>query len=70
MDAAPPLGITVLDYGLRWGIEAIFSDYKTRGFGLEDTQLQRSDRLCKLLLVLAMAMHWAIISELHLQKHC
>jgi hypothetical protein len=25
---------TAFDYGLRWGIEAMFSDFKTRGFGL------------------------------------
>ena len=28
-----------LDYGLRWGIEAMFTDFKSRGFGLEDSQL-------------------------------
>ena len=33
--------------------DASVSDYKTRGFGLEDTHLERSDRLSKLLLVLA-----------------
>lgn len=67
MDAAPRRA-AILDYGLRWGIEAMFSDYKTRGFGLEETQLQRPDRLCKLLLVLAVAIHWAVISGLHLKK--
>lgn len=63
-----PSRTSTLDYGLRWGIEAMFSDYKTRGFGLEDTHLQRSDRLSKLLLVLAVAMHWAVITGLYLQK--
>ena len=63
-----PSRTSTLDYGLRWGIKAMFSDYKTRGFGLEDTHLQRSDRLSKLLLVLAVAMHWAVITGLHLQK--
>jgi hypothetical protein len=65
---ATPTRTTTLDYGLRWGIEAMFSDYKTRGFGLEDTQLQRADRLSKLLLVLAVAMHWAVLTGMHLQK--
>jgi hypothetical protein len=65
---AKPTRTTTLDYGLRWGIEAMFSDYKTRGFGLEDTQLQRPDRLSKLLLVLAVAMHWAVLTGMHLQK--
>ena len=32
MDDAPGK-YTVLDYGMRWGIEAMFSDFKSRGFG-------------------------------------
>ena len=48
------------DYGLRWGIEAMFSDFKTRGFGLEDSQLQHPDRLARLILVMALALHWAV----------
>jgi hypothetical protein len=67
MNARPSRSL-ILDYGMRWGIEAMFSDYKTRGFGLEDTHLQRSDRLSRLLLVLAVAMHWAVINGLYLQK--
>lgn len=49
-----------LDYGLRWGIEAMFSDFKTRGFGLEDTQLQYPDRVERLILVMAVALYWAV----------
>src|SRR3954452_5948717 len=48
------------DYGLRWGIEAMFSDLKTRGFGLEDSRLRHSDRLARLILVMALALHWAV----------
>lgn len=48
------------DYGLRWGIEAMFSDYKTRGFNLEDTQIERTDRLNRLVLVLSLALYWAV----------
>jgi hypothetical protein len=33
------------DDGLGWGIEAMFSDFKSRGFGLEDSHLQRVERL-------------------------
>lgn len=47
------------DYGLRWGIEAMFSDFKTRGFGLENSQIQYPDRLSKLILVMALALYWA-----------
>src|SRR3954447_8950827 len=48
------------DHGLRWGIEAMFSDFKSRGFGLEDSQLRHPDRLARLLLVMALALHWAV----------
>jgi hypothetical protein len=48
------------DYGLRWGIEAMFSDFKTRGFHLEDSQIARTDRLDRLILVLSLAFYWAV----------
>lgn len=48
------------DYGLRWGVEAMFSDFKTRGFGLEDSRIRHPDRLARLLLVMALALHWAV----------
>ena len=32
----------------------MFSDFKSRGFGVEDTQIQHSDRLARLLLVMAL----------------
>ena len=48
------------DYGLRWGIEAMFSDLKTRGFGLEDSHLRRPERLDRLILVMALALFWAV----------
>ena len=48
------------DYGLRWGIEAMFSDFKSRGFGLEASQIRDPDRLARLVLVMALALHWAV----------
>ena len=56
----PPTVHRAFDYGLRWGIEAMFSDFKTRGFGLEDSQIRRPERLDRLLLVMALALHWAV----------
>ena len=53
-----------LDYGMRWSIEPMFSDFKTRGFGLEDTHLHYPDRLERLILVMAIAMIWAVFSGL------
>src|SRR5215210_8333755 len=50
---------TAFDYGLRWGIEAMVSNVKTRGFNREDSQIARTDRLDRLVLVLALALHWA-----------
>lgn len=55
-----PTEARTFDYGQRWGIEAMFSDLKTRGFDLEDSQLQRTDRVDRLLLVMALAVHWAV----------
>ena len=51
----PPSVHRAFDYGLRWGIEAMFSDLKTRGFNLEDSQIARTDRLDRLVLVLALS---------------
>src|SRR4051794_38334564 len=50
---------TAFDYGLRWGIEAMFSDFKSRGFGLEDSQIRLPGRLDRLILVMALALFWA-----------
>src|SRR3954454_23796757 len=41
-------------------IEAMFSDFKSRGFGLQDSQIRHADRLARLLLVMALALHWAV----------
>ncbi len=59
MDARPGK-YTTLDYGLRWGIEAMFSDFKSRGFGLTQSHIERPDRVERLILVMAMAMYWAV----------
>ena len=44
-------------------IEAMFSDFKTRGFGLEDSHIERPDRMDRLILVMALAalaLFWAV----------
>ena len=51
---------TAFAYGLRWGIEAMFSDFKTRGFGLEDSQIRLAGRLDRLILIMALALFWAV----------
>ena len=48
------------DYGLRWGIENLFSGLKSRGFDLEATHLLHGERLSRLLSVLAIAFCWSV----------
>ncbi len=52
--------LTTLDYARRWGIEPMFSDFKTRGFGLENSQIRYPDRLARLILVMALALYFAV----------
>jgi len=52
--------LTTLDYAARWGIEPMFSDFKSRGFGLEQSQLRTPDRLGRLLLVMGLALYFAV----------
>lgn len=56
--------LTALDYSKRWGIEPMFSDFKSRGFGIENTQIQYPDRLARLLLVMALALYSAVSTGL------
>lgn len=56
--------LTTLDYARRWGIEPMFSDFKSRGFGVEHTQLRYPDRLARLLLVMALALYSAVSTGL------
>jgi hypothetical protein len=58
MDCAPNKYRT-LDYGMRWGIESMFSDFKSRGFGITQSHLIDPDRLERLILVLALALYWS-----------
>ncbi len=52
--------LRTLEYSARWGIEPMFSDFKSRGFGLEDTQLRYADRLDRLILVMSRALYVAV----------
>jgi len=56
----PPTRARVLDYASRWCIEPMFSDFKSRGFGLEDTHLEDPNRLSALLLIMSLAMYWCV----------
>ena len=58
--SAKPGYLTTLDYSKRWGIEPMFSDFKSRGFGIEQTQIHYPDRVGRLILVMALALYWAV----------
>jgi hypothetical protein len=58
--SAKPGYLTTLGYSARWGIEPMFSDFKSRGFGLEQTHIQYPDRLARLILVMSLALYWAV----------
>lgn len=55
-----PTQYTTLDYGVRWSIEPMFSDFKSRGFGITNTHITHPDRLERLLLLMTIALYWAV----------
>lgn len=59
MDCRPSRA-KVLDYASRWCIEPMFADFKSRGFGLEETQLEDPKRLDSLILIMSLAMYWCV----------
>jgi Transposase DDE domain len=58
--SAKPGYLTTLDYTRRWGIEPMFSDFKSRGFGIEQTHIQYPERVGRLILLMALALYWAV----------
>ncbi len=56
--------LKTLEYSKRWGIEAMFSDFKSRGFGVEDTHIYHTDRLSRLLMIMALALYAAVSTGL------
>lgn len=46
------------DYGKRWQIETLFSALKTRGFNFEKTHLRDTERISKMLALMALAFCW------------
>jgi hypothetical protein len=68
MDAHPTRA-KVLDYASRWSIEPMFSDFKSRGFGLQQTQLTDPERLSRLLLIMALAMYWCVWTGYEDSRH-
>ena len=49
--------------------DAMFPDFKSRGFGLEDSQLQRTGRMDRLILVMTLALYWAVSTGMWAAKN-
>ncbi|GHU19078.1 hypothetical protein FACS189472_08350 [Alphaproteobacteria bacterium] len=45
---------------MRWGIECMFSDFKSRGFLITDTHLKHEKRIENLILVLTIVTYWGV----------
>lgn len=67
MSDTPSLA-TARTYAKRWGIEAMFSDFKSRGFGLTESQLRSPGKLNRLIMVMAIALYWAVSTGLWIVK--
>jgi len=55
-----PSKYKMLDYSMRWGIECMFSDFKSRRYSIGKTQLRHTDRIERLILILTIALYWAV----------
>lgn len=55
-----PTRASILDYGRRWAIEPMFSDFKSRGFRMNQTKLKTERRIEVLILILTIATYWAV----------
>jgi hypothetical protein len=55
-----PSKYKILDYGMRWGIECLFSDFKSRGFSITKTHLKHAARIERLILILTISLYWAV----------
>ena len=69
MSVKPSLA-TARAYAKRWGIEAMFSDFKSRGFGLTESQLRSPSKLNRLIMIMAIALYWAVSTGLWAIKQC
>ena len=61
--------VSGMPYGMRWGIEALFCDFKSRGFGITNTHLSHAERIARLILVLAIALFFAVSTAMQPDKN-
>ena len=56
-------------YRQRWAIECLFAAFKSRGFDLESTHLNRTERIEKMIALLALTFAWAFLVGLWTAQH-
>lgn len=62
-DTTPKRGSQILRvYRGRWTIEVSFQCMKSRGFNVENTHMDRAERISKLIAIIAVAMTWACLT--------
>lgn len=68
--ATPKKSNLFIEYGERWRIEEMFESVKTRGFCLESTRVNQTERLRRLIGVVAIAFIWAVrVGEVRARKY-
>jgi hypothetical protein len=66
-DHKPKKGLQL--YGLRWGIETLFGNTKSRGFDFEATHVTQPEKLSLLLGIMSLAIFWALQAGTWLEQH-
>jgi hypothetical protein len=66
-DDKPSKGLKV--YGLRWGIETLFGNTKSRGLDFEATHVTQPKKLSLLLGIMSLAIFWALQAGTWLAQH-
>lgn len=56
-------------YRQRWAIECLFAAFKSRGFDFESTHLNRTERIEKMVALLALTFAWAFLVGLWVAQH-
>ena len=64
-----PNEYTTLDYGMRWSIEALFSDLKSRGFNLTESRIEHDERVSRLIMVASLATHFCVSTGMWHAEH-
>lgn len=60
---------SLIRYRERWQVETLFKALKSKGFNMEDTHLNQTDRIDKLVAVVSIAFTWAYKAGIYVHQH-